>query len=377
MLRTSAIAKGGDAIARDGDGRVVFVAGALPGETVAAEVVEAKRDYARARTVEVIDASPHRAAPPCPWVAAGCGGCDLQHVAVGHQIELKRDIVADALARQARRVEPPPIRLRPLPVTGYRTTVNGTADRDGRFAFRRRSSHDSIAIDRCLVVHPLVAELIHDGRYGRAAKVALRAGARTGERLVHVSPKAAIDVPDDVRRSHYHEIVDGIRFRISATSFFQSRPDGADALAQTVRESSAGVDGSAIDLYAGVGLFSATVLADRDGVVAVESSAAAVDDLRVNAPHARAVRTTVDRWAPTPAALVIADPPRDGLGRDGVARVAATGAERIVLVSCDPAAFARDVALLAQESYVLGDVVLVDLFGHTSHIELVSRFDRR
>jgi len=370
-------AKGGDGIARDGDGRVVFVSGALPGETVAVELTDVKRDFARARVIEVLVPSPDRVAPPCPAVAGGCGGCDLQHLAVAAQPVWKQGVVVDAATRIGK-FDMPPIEVRTLPATAYRTTVHGLV-RDGRFGFRARASHDAIDIDHCLVAHPRVAELMACDFRG-ADEVTLRVGARTFERLAWWNPEDAdVSLPADVatgERAHFHEEVAGVRFRVSARSFFQARSDGADALVELAGTMVQDVEGPAIDLYAGVGLFAATVLAGRDDVTAVEHSTASVRDCAVNAPHARIVQRSVERWKPTKASVVIADPSREGLGRLGAMRIAETTARRVVLVSCDPAAWARDVRLLIEQGYAATRSVLVDLFGHTTHIELVTQLDR-
>jgi 23S rRNA (uracil1939-C5)-methyltransferase len=389
-LTTTGVAKGGAAIARDDDGRIVFVRGALPDEVVTADVREVKRDFAFADVAEVIDPSPWRIAPPCRFVAAGCGGCDWQHVALDGQRALKVRIVRDALTRLARLDDHPPIDVVALPGTAYRTTVRGVV-RDGRFAFRRHASHEPVEIASCLVAHPLLDAVIRDGDFGRAREVTLRGGVHTGERLVIAEPHAkGVRVDDGVlvvgtdalRRgasAQFHDDVAGVRFRISARSFFQARADGADALVRAVGDELADIDaaGRAVDLYAGVGLFAATALARWPEVVAVEHSAAAVADCRVNAPSATVVRRDVGEWRPAPADVVVADPSRDGLGREAAERVAATGAARVVLVSCDPAAFGRDTALLRAHGYELRSLRIVDLFPQTSHVEVVSRFDRR
>ncbi|HEX7094604.1 MAG TPA: TRAM domain-containing protein [Acidimicrobiales bacterium] len=389
QLRTTGFAKGGDAVAREPSGRVVFVDGALAGELVEAEVVEEHRDFARARLVRVIDAASHRVEPPCPMVARGCGGCDLQHVAVPEQVALKAGIVRDALGRIAK-VFDIPVEVVTLPVDGYRTTVRGVVQ-DGRFALRRRRSHDAVALDTCVVLHPLLDELVQEGRFGSASEVTLRCGARTGERLAIVAPSVeGVSLPDDVRvvgadelrrgaRAWFHEVVDGRTFRISAESFFQARPDGAEALVSLVRTAVGELDADArlVDAYAGVGLFAAT-LRGAATAVAVERSASAVADARSNlaGTGTRIVPSAVERFRPQRADVVVADPARSGLGRVAAARLAATGAPRFVLVSCDPAAFARDVGLLRAEGYRLVRTTLVDLFGHTSHVELVSVFER-
>jgi 23S rRNA (uracil1939-C5)-methyltransferase len=374
------MAAGGDAIARDATGRVVFVTGGLPGEAVRADVVTEHRDYARAVAVEVLEASPDRVAPPCPELAKGCGGCQWQHIRVDAQRRLKADIVIDAMRRVGRLDGPTPEPTVELPATGYRTTVRAAVV-DGRAGYRRASSHDVIAVDGCLVTHPLLVDLLVTGRYGSASEVVLRVGARTGERLAAPDPRgAAISVPDDVRRDHLHEIVDGRHWRISAGSFFQSRPDGADALAAMVAAAAdgAGAPGTAVDLFSGVGLF-AGVLAGRGwSVTAVESSKDAVADARVNLRNEDAVvvRADVNRWEATGAHLVVADPSRSGLGRKGCAVIAATGASRVVLVSCDAAAFGRDAGLLTTVGFTLSSVTPLDLFPHTSHVEVVSVYER-
>jgi tRNA/tmRNA/rRNA uracil-C5-methylase (TrmA/RlmC/RlmD family) len=130
-----------------------------------------------------------------------------------------------------------------------------------------------------------------------------------------------------------------------------------------------------VDAYGGVGLFAATVGAHRD-VTLLEWGKSSVADARENVPHARIVATDVARWRPEPAALVVADPPRTGLGKDAAAVLAATGATHLVLVSCDPAALARDTKLLGGLGFAHDGTTLVDLFPHTPHVEAVTRFIR-
>jgi 23S rRNA (uracil1939-C5)-methyltransferase len=389
VLDVTAVVAGGDGLARDAEGRVTFVAGALPGERVRVAVHERKRDFARGAVVEVLVPSPDRAEPPCPGVTAGCGGCDWQHVAPDAQRRLKASIVADALRRQAKLdVE---VALGPeLPAAACRTTLRGVAEH-GRFGFRRRASHDLVPADPCLVAHPLLAELVAEGRFPDG-EVVLRAGARTGERLavVHGSPDQ-VHVPADVRvvddaalragtRAWFHEEVAGRRWRISARSFFQARPDGAEALVATVGDALRDADpaGGLADLYGGVGLFAGTLAGDGP-VTLVEQNRSSVADARINLADLRAkiVRADVGHWGATRAAAVVADPPRTGLGPRGARAVVATEATRVALVSCDPAALGRDARLLHEVGFELREATLVDLFPHTSHVEVVARFDAR
>lgn len=383
------IVAGGEGLARDDSGRVVFVSGALPGEVVRIDVHETKRDFSRASVVEIVRAAPDRMVAPCEFVAAGCGGCDWQHIAPTRQRALRADVVQDALRRQARlEVE---VGLGPdLPATRYRTTVRGAAE-DGRFGFRHGGSHDLVGVSPCLVAHPLIDEMIVDGRFPDG-EVILRAGARTGERMAIVERAEDVVLPADVRvvtkaelsggtRAWYHEEVSGRSWRVSARSFFQARPDGAEALVDAVRTALDGaLDASAhlVDLYGGVGLFAGTV-GPVGQITLVESGASAVADARVNLAEmdARILKSDVARWRPARAAAVVADPPRAGLGAAGVKAVDAAKPARVALVSCDPAALGRDAKLLAAAGYDLVSATLIDLFPHTSHVEVVSRFDRR
>lgn len=396
VLEPTAVAAGGAGLARAADGRVVFVEGALPGERVRARVTATKRDFARAVAVEILDPSPDRVAPPCPALAAGCGGCTWQHVSAEAQARLKADIVVDALRRIARLAAPP--RPEPVPLWGQaqRTTARLAVTAEGRAGHRPRgSAGEAVGADDCRAAHPLLEELIVAGRYPGSREVLLRVGVASGERvaLVQTRPRS-VRVPPDVtvvqegdrRPAFVHEDVGGRSFRISADSFFQPGPVAAAGLVAAVV---AAVDdalpagGFLVDAYAGVGLFAAVLGARcRARVVAIESDPPAVADARANLADldARVVATEVGNWQPrggeSHADVVVADPSRAGLGRPGVRGVTASGAARLVLVSCDPASLARDVVLLAHAGYVLSAVTLVDAFPDTFHVETVSRFDR-
>jgi 23S rRNA (uracil1939-C5)-methyltransferase len=412
-LDVRAPANGGAGIARHPDGRVVLVDGALPGERVAAEVHERRRDFLRARVVDVLDASPDRVTPPCPHVSTGCGGCDLQHLAPAVQPALKRAVVLDALRRIGGLVEPVVSVAPALPASAYRTTVRAAVV-DGLAGYRGARSHEVVPVSSCLVAHPAVEDLLVGGRFDGCQEVTIRVGAATGERLVVASPSAAgVVLPPEAAASttvvgddeltsragrrgraaaaepHLHEVVAGRRFRISARSFFQARPDGAAALVEQVRRAGgAELAGAAhvVDAYAGVGLFAATVVPETARLTAVESNRSSVADARHNLRHragrpsagewTAVIGSTVERWRAGAAEVVVADPARRGLGRPAADVLAATGAGVLVLVSCEAAALARDARLLAAHGFRHRWSVLVDLFPHTHHVEVVTRFER-
>ena len=391
-LEPTAVAAGGAALARDDDGRVVFVEGALPGERVRARITETCKDFARAVAVEILEASPDRVAPPCEALAAGCGGCTWQYVSVEGQSRLKAQIVVDALRRIGRLSQPPEPHAQPLAGPPLRTSARLAVSPLGRAGHRPSGGSGAVETDACLTAHPLLEELIVAGRYPGAGEVLLRVAVATGERLVRADRNAkAVRVPagvtvvqkGDAQPAFVHEAVAGRRFRVSADSFFQAGPVVAEGLVTAVTAAVGDAfpeGGTLVDLYAGVGLFGSVLGASgRARVIAVEEHPAAVADAKVNLADldARVVCSEVGRWRPRRADVVVADPSRTGLGRPGVGAVVATGAGRLVLVSCDPASLGRDTALLAHEGYRLTSVALVDAFPHTFHVETVSRFDRR
>ena len=382
---------GGEALARDADGRVVMIEGAIPGEAVRVEITTAKKSFARGRVLEVLDASPNRTAPPCRHVRAGCGGCEWQHITPAAQRRLRRDIVVDALQRLGKVADADALVTDPVVLADedFRTTVRVLV-RKSRPAFRRAGSHDPVAVDDCLVAHPLLDDLIANASFDGVTEAELRCGARTGERLAIAYPTTRyLTLPQDVvtigadelergSTAMYVEEAAGRRWRISATSFFQSRPDGVDALAAAVVAAVPDDAGTVVDLFAGVGLFSGVVARAGRQVVAIEGNPAAVKDARHNlaADDVTVTRGDVNRWEPIPADVVIADPSRAGLGADVVDRIVGTDAARVVLVACDAASLGRDVGLLQAGGYGLTGATPIDLFPHTSHVEVVAVLDR-
>jgi 23S rRNA (uracil1939-C5)-methyltransferase len=386
-VRAERMVAGGRALCRDADGRVVLVDGAIPGERVLVET-STKKGATFGDVVEVLEASPDRVRPPCPYVARGCGGCDWQHVAVDRQRHLRLEIVTDALRRLGR-VPEPVVRLGP-PVPAERSRgVLRVGAVDGRLGLRRREGHEIVAVDDCLVAVPALAELLARGAVwpGTATELTLRVSDGTGERLLLADPTADdVDAPQDVTvvgvddkgRRWTHTEIAGHRLRVSARSFFQTRGAGAEALVEVAGEMVAGApDGRFLDLYGGVGLFSVTLAGDRP-VTVVERSKSAAADARENlvGRDAEVVARPVEGWRPREAAVVVADPARAGLGAAGVAKVDATGTTRLVLVSCDAASLGRDTAALGRVGFTHAESISIDMFGHTGHVEVATRFDR-
>lgn len=417
-------AVGGDAIGHMDDGKVVFVEDALPGERVCAEVTKNKRDYARAVATKILEPAPARVDPPCPHRRAGCGGCPWQEAKPESQVVYKQQVLTDALTRIAKLADAPLLPTVTLPTEGYRTTLHVALDAKGRPALRHRhltgsgaqstgsdaqstgsDAHPTgpdaglVGIDSCLIAHPDISAALAWLRLLGHEAVTLRVGVAGGEHLVVAQREVKQSTVDHLADRGWRvvqpdgddgftERVGGQLWHISARSFFQAGPAAAEAVAEAITaamdEPAAG--GSSlrpgdrlVDLYAGVGLLGGIVAKrNRTKLTAVESGAGASADARVNLKDvaAEVVRCEVGRWRARKAAAVIADPARSGLGRPGVTAVAATGARRLVLVSCDAASLARDVRLLAEAGYALRSIRPIDVLPHTTHTETVSRFDR-
>ncbi len=395
------MAHGGEALGRDG-GRVIFVAGALPGEMVRARVTDEKKRWARARLLQVLEPSPQRVEPACPYFGI-CGGCHWQHMRYEAQLEYKKQVVTDQLGRLGH-IADPPVR----PTLGmarpwaYRNNVQLAVDGSGRLGFRAARSHEVVHVAGCLLFHPLLAELhgALDVRWPALRRLTLRAGVRTGERLVILETDdpglAPVDLPAScvVKKRDgrevivsgqgvYHEVLGGRRFRVSAGSFFQVNTEQAERLASLVADYlEPHADDVLLDLYCGVGTFGLLVRGEVSRVIAVEGHPAAAADARANAGDddryillegcAEEVLSGVK--GVTKAVL---DPPRRGCGRQVLAALLRLSPRRIVYVSCDPATMARDAALLVAGGYELACVQPLDMFPQTFHVETVSLWRRR
>jgi len=364
----------------------VFVRGGVPGDDVSIELIDTKSDWSRGVVVDVHEPGPARVEPPCPRRVEGCGGCDWQHIDIAAQLPAKIEIVTEALRRTGK-IDDAVVRPgSTVPAVGYRTTLRVVGNEDGRAAFRRDRSHDTVSAAECLIAHPTLADLMASIGVTPDLEVSLRVSVATGE-LTARWDRGQGDVtglPADVRtRSSavIHETVAGHSFRVSAGSFFQSGPVAATLLVDAVRRAAPelATATNVVDAYAGVGLFALAATAASSELVAIESSRSAVADCIENLAGRAAVveRSEVGRWRPAQGEtfdVVIADPARSGLGRPGVATLTSTGAPVIALVSCDPVALARDAALLARDGYVHDGTEVLDLFPHTHHVESVTRF---
>jgi 23S rRNA (uracil1939-C5)-methyltransferase len=399
-IELTGMAYGGTAIGRLPDGRAVFVPYGLPGERVSARIVEAKRGYARADLVEVMRASPQRVTPRCPHFGA-CGGCHYQHLAYPDQLELKRGILLDQLERIGGIVDAPVLPVTPSPAEWYyRNQLQFHLAPDGRLGFQALDSHRVIPIQVCFLPEPAVAEswrsLDVEALPG-LERVILRQD--TGGELMLVlqgndplPPEFDVDFPisavyEAPEGSHLlagdpYLVMDvaGRAFRVSAGSFFQVNTRQAEAVVARVLELLPG-GGTLMDVYSGVGLFSAFLAPRFKEVIGVELSVAACDDFAANLDefdHVSLYQGTAEDVLPAlnaRADALLVDPPRAGIDRRALDAIIAMQPAQLVYVSCDPATLARDLNRLNPE-YKLQTVQAFDFFPRTPHLEVLSRLER-
>ncbi len=336
------VAHGGHCVARVAEGetsRVVFVRHALPGEHVVVRLTEGTDGdrFWRGDAVEVLVASPDRVAAPCAVAGPdGCGGCDFQHVTPVRQRALKADVVREQLRRLAGLEVELEVEAVPGDTDGlrWRTRQRYVDLGDGRRGMRKHRSHEVVPVDDCLI----------------------EAGSGPA-----------------------HEVL-GRRFEVAPGGFWQVHPGAPAILVATVLEMLAPRPGeSALDLYAGVGLFSRFLLdavGDQGRVTAVEGDPTASRLSGRNCPGVLAVPGDVAEVLggrpPEPVDLVVLDPPRAGAKRAVVEQVVARTPRAVAYVACDPAALARDLAVFAEHGYLLRELRAFDLFPMTHHVECVA-----
>jgi 23S rRNA (uracil1939-C5)-methyltransferase len=439
---------GGDGLARlpadeHGRGKAVFVPFVLPAERVDVNLIEDKPGFARAALNKLLESSPHRNQPGCPYYMR-CGGCHYQHTAYEQQLGIKASILKESLRRIAKLELATELQIHPSPPWNYRNRTRLRVQSQPTFAlgYNRYGSHELEPVEQCPISSPLINEALDAlWKMGRAGRVDSglreieffadggdsqllleiyvggdgerdRLGAFAQELCSEITgvtgavvfpeaekntyPSTSLRVGADAetqrRKSSFQQQNPVLtycgamalqyettlqKYRVSAGSFFQTNRHLADELLSVVTGDMSGQ--TALDLYAGVGLFAAVLARQFERVIAVESSPQSFADLEYNSPeNVRAVHASVDDYLERAgrkrrADLIVVDPPRGGLGKKVIAGLVRVRPQRLTYVSCDPATLARDLVPLLAAGYRVEQAHLVDLFPQTFHIESVLK----
>ena len=438
-LEISSLAPGGDGVGRLADGRAVFVPYAAAGDTVEAVLSEEHKTYARAKILRILDAGPMRVTPPCP-VAGRCGGCAWQHIDYAAQAEAKAGFIRESLRRIGGFAEPPVTGvLAAADPLGYRNKgqvpVSLAPDGTLRMGYYREGSHDVVALpdEGCRLLAPAVDQALifvrgklpelglqpYDQKSGEGTlrHVMVRANSagqamavlvtRTPMTVAQNATAAAwlgqagiVSVQNNLQaktgnvilgaetlllagEANLLESMDGLKFRLSATSFFQVNTAQATALVgvlKSIRPWAAGEH--VLELYCGVGTLSLPLGKLGLRLRGVENHAAAVEDARANAilnsiqgvsfTVAEALRAFDGLPPDFKPQVLLMDPPRKGMDPGIFKALEKHPVPEIVYVSCDPPSLSRDLKQLAAMGWTLRRTQGVDLFPQTPHVESVS-----
>jgi len=416
-LTATKLIYGGDALAYHA-GRAVLVPRILPGERVEVEEVRTAKGVVHARPLRVLQAAPQRVDPPCPYFGR-CGGCHYQHLSPQVQSTSKREILRETLRRIGSIDWKGEISLRAGPPWNYRNQAQIKVARQPggqvELGFFESQSHRVYPIDNCLILSPRLNAVLGELRrpewalgLGSLREIDLLAdehdeqvmitlqgaaagaeGEQVGQNLLERIPGAvcvALVAKNQTRvlgQPTLHYAVGSIRYRVSPGSFFQVSRFLVLELVTSVTGEEQGQ--LALDLFAGVGLFSLPLARRFNRVVAAEANPIAVSDLKANAEANGlsslrvACETTYDflrRFAQAEPDLVVMDPPRAGVDAGSLKLVTALRPRKIHYLSCSPPTLARDLSFLARHSYHLHSIELFDLFPQTYHVEALAKLAR-
>ena len=385
MLKIEKVAHGGVFIARH-DNKVVFVSGALPGEVVNAKVVQDTKSFLRAETLEVIEPSEHRVKHFWKAALRGAGGAEFGHIALDYQRTLKTDVLREALSRMAGLESDVQVEAAPGDDKAnglrYRTRVQLNVDESGT-AGPSKVRTNEIVFTRDLPLAVLeIEELgLHLKNFNGVEKIKI-AASNTGNLQWSIDKKLNGD-------AQLIERVAGRTFRLSPGSFWQAHKAAPELLTGCVKEFAdlLGFDSEKqnLDLYSGVGLFSATLSNSYPGAkfLAVESAKQAIEDGErsiQDLPNLKFHRADVLKFLRSQSAgsfdTIVLDPPRSGAANKVVEQLIRLQPRNLIYVACDPVALARDLKTLGEAGYNLKAIKAFDIFPHTHHFETVVALSR-
>ena len=380
-LRIEKLVYGGHGLARD-NGRVLLTPFVLPGERIIAEPV----DKLHARLIRIDEPSPERVPAPCPYYGV-CGGCHYQHAPYEFQLTQKREILREVFRRIGKINAPADIRIVRGPEWQYRNRTQLHVQ-DRQIGYLRMGSHELCPVDHCPISSPklneaiaALAEMVRHRRwppfirsvelFTNETDVQFNVIATDKPLARHFFDWAAEQIPGHAAGAiPYHAA--GETFNVGPRSFFQVNRFLVDALVETAIGDATG--DTAVDLYAGVGLFTIPLTKRFRSVTAVERGPGLVAT-----PGVQSVKSAVDEYVrslDSAPDFVLTDPPRDGLGKIVTRELLRISPKRLHIVSCDPATLARDLRHLLDGGYAIDLMTLVDLFPQTYHLETVVHLSR-
>ena len=396
---------GGDALARLPDGRAVFIPNALPDEEILIRLFEEKERYARGEIIEIVNPSPLRIQPRCPHFGE-CGGCHYQHISYDEQLKIKKSIFIDQLVRMGKMIDPPVAKIIPSPLAwNYRNQIQLHISREGTPGFLKHRSNQVVPIRECHLPEDSLNQIwpaLSLEYIPGLDWISLRSGEEGHDTLVVLksSDPKPIEFGVDLKLSAVHQGPGGeivlagddftiipikdIPFVVSAGSFFQVNTRVAELIVNFLLEELPLDDDSLLlDVYCGVGLFSA-FLAPRVGkLIGIESDPRAGEDFLYNLADYDNVEfydlpaENVLPYLDLTPDIILLDPPRVGISKTVLDSVVSLNPGLITYISCDPATLARDSVRLQKQGYTLQESTLFDMFPQTYHVENIVLLEKR
>jgi 23S rRNA (uracil1939-C5)-methyltransferase len=359
----------------------VFVSLAAAGDRVRVRLNEVTGKTAFADIIEVVEPSPVRVKPPCPYFGV-CGGCDFQQMSYPAQLDAKAGIIRDCLQRIGKIEYEGEIRMIASPKEfGYRVRAQWHIDtRAKKVGYFKRASHDVIDIEQCPILVPELEKTLEELRstiewesfWGE--RIEIEAASGDGGK-VSIYGEELIEPTDEISFTGAGE-----KYFYSAQGFFQGNRFLVEKLVETAVGDAGGA--RALDLYCGVGLFSLPLARKFGEVTGVEGNETAIDFAGKNAEQAglenvKFVRGGVGKFLketrPANIDFVLLDPPRAGTEKGVIESLIKIKPARISYVSCEPSILARDLRVLLDAGYKIDSITAVDLFPQTHHIETIAR----
>ncbi len=365
------------------DGQVIFADYGIPNEEVVVQIETSRRHFLEGRVIDVLTPAASRIDPPCPYFGR-CGGCQWQHIEYDEQLRLKQHVMHDQLRRIGKIQDPPvsPTVGSPNPY-GYRNNARfSTNDEDGSLGFITRgpAGREFLRIDECMIMNPRINDVLAQlqGHGAGLHQVVIRIGEHTGDLFIQPDLSERTTVVESGQPG-YGEELSGAHFMVSAPSFFQTNTQQAEMLIRLVTERlELRGDETVVDAYAGVGTFAKLLAPHVVQVIAIEESASAVADARINVEgienieyHQSKVEHILGELDIAPDAVIL-DPPRSGCHKRTLRAVLKFKPRQLIYVSCNPSTLARDLRTLIDGGYELKDVTPVDMFPQTYHIESIT-----
>ena len=380
-LNIGTIANGGHFIARHNN-QIIFVRHSITGEKANVKITAVNSKFAFGDAVEILKKSKDRVNAPCKYAhPEGCGGCDFQHIDLKTQLNFKKIVIQDQFKRIAKiDINPDLISADSNNGLNWRSRLNLGISENKKLGLRSHKSNNIIEIDECLIALKEINNLdVFNKHWENNDNIKISCSSENDITISHLGEK--ISGSDKLK-----EVVEDNKFNISPQSFWQSHKSAPGIILEKVLKFANIKKGERVcDLYGGVGLFTlpiSKIIGENGEVHLIETNKACIDDANEMFADLKNIfihHGTVEQKLGSIKKIntIILDPPRNGISKQVINQMIEKKPHTIVYVSCNPSTLARDTKILLNNKYELTNVVGLDLFPMTHHVECVTSFSKK